>query len=90
MPDNNTKASLGCGSLILIAIIVLIFSRGNDDKRMLREIRDTRSQLKEVQAELESQSAILAEIQTELKKLSIRSSTPRGRVLPPQPKPAGE
>ena len=32
MTENKEKASLGCGTLILVALIVLIFSRGSDDE----------------------------------------------------------
>ena len=50
-PESSTsdgpsqKVSLGCGTLILIALIVLIFSNGGGNK-------DTARQLQEVKAEL--------------------------------------
>jgi hypothetical protein len=48
-PSNGStqKVSLGCGTLILIALIVLIFSNGGGNK-------DTARQLQEVKAELAS------------------------------------
>ncbi len=35
----GTRVSLGCGTLILIAIIVAMFSRGGDDSREIRELQ---------------------------------------------------
>lgn len=40
MRDSNRPVSLGCGTLILIALIVLIFSNASDDgKKQLRQLR---------------------------------------------------
>lgn len=44
-PTDN-KVSLGCGTLILIALIVIIFSRSGDEKRALREIRQLRNEVR--------------------------------------------
>ncbi|MEM1083615.1 MAG: hypothetical protein AAGI48_05795 [Verrucomicrobiota bacterium] len=66
-PDNSTKASLGCGSLILIAIIVLIFSRSGDTEKLEQELRDARSEIKELKAEVAEQSATLSRIENALK-----------------------
>ena len=32
MSENKQNTTLGCGTLILVALIVLIFSRGSDDE----------------------------------------------------------
>jgi septal ring factor EnvC (AmiA/AmiB activator) len=69
-PDNNTKASLGCGSLILIAIIVLIFSNGKNDE-MEVELRGARTSIKSLESEIEAQSDTLSRIEDELKKLRL-------------------
>lgn len=47
-PDN--KASLGCGTLILIALIVMIFSRGNDSRSISHEIRVLRDEVQNLAA----------------------------------------
>lgn len=41
MSDSNQPVSLGCGTLILIALIVLIFSNANNDEE--QQLRDLRS-----------------------------------------------
>ena len=48
VPDN--KVSLGCGTLILIALIVMIFSRGNDSHGLLREVQGLRSEVRQLAA----------------------------------------
>ena len=47
-PDN--KASLGCGTLILIALIVMIFSRGNDSRDLSREVQGLRNEVRQLAA----------------------------------------
>ena len=37
--SGRTPASLGCGTLILIAIIVAIFSKGSDDSAAIRAMQ---------------------------------------------------
>lgn len=47
--SGGTQVSLGCGTLILIAIIVLIFSRGGDDSGAIRNLQsDIRSLEKKI------------------------------------------
>lgn len=43
-PDN--KVSLGCGTLILIALIVMIFSRSGDDRSLRREIEQLQHEVR--------------------------------------------
>lgn len=52
MSESNRPVSLGCGTLILIALIVLIFSNANDDRgRQLRQLRsDVQALTDEVRA----------------------------------------
>ena len=85
MADNNSKASLGCGSLILIAIIVLIFSGGRDDKRLLLDLRAIRTDVRNLRTEINAQSKSLSEIREELKNAATRSQIPRQRVVLPVP-----
>ena len=46
MPEPTNKVSLGCGTLILIAVIVLIFGNANNDKDLLAEVRRLRSDVR--------------------------------------------
>jgi peptidoglycan hydrolase CwlO-like protein len=48
VPDN--KVSLGCGTLILIALIVMIFSRGSDSHGLLREVQGLRNEVRQLAA----------------------------------------
>lgn len=73
-PDSSAKASLGCGSLILIAIIVLIFSNGKNEE-LEKQLRDTRSEIKELKAEVATQSSTLSRIEDSLRKLREKSKT---------------
>jgi len=41
------EASLGCGTLILIALIVMIFSRGGDTKAEHKEVMDKLSAIEQ-------------------------------------------
>lgn len=47
--------SLGCGSLILIALIVLIFGRGNTSE-LEREVRSLRSEIGDLKKSIEAQT----------------------------------
>lgn len=68
MPESNHKASLGCGTLILIALIVLIF--GNHQNTDLnRSIQRLSSQINTIEQETNSQSEALKKIESELKSL---------------------
>jgi Sec-independent protein translocase protein TatA len=64
--DNRTQqVSLGCGTLILIALIVLIFSgRGTGD--LEREVHGLRSEIRELKKSVESQTAEIKSVQQKL------------------------
>ena len=48
MSDSNNTASLGCGSLILIALIVMFFSRYRGHNDMDRELTKLRNEMRQV------------------------------------------
>jgi Sec-independent protein translocase protein TatA len=50
--EQNVRASLGCGTLILIAIIVLVFGGHNDHERLEKKIDDLHEELKDLRREL--------------------------------------
>jgi Sec-independent protein translocase protein TatA len=67
MADENRtqQVSLGCGTLILIALIVLIFSgRGSSD--LEREVQGLRSEVVELRKSIEAQTSEIKELQRKL------------------------
>jgi hypothetical protein len=61
------QATLGCGSLVLIALIVLIFSRpGLGD--LEREVHGLRSEVGELRKAVEAQSAEIQALRAEVGK----------------------
>lgn len=78
--ETNPKVSLGCGTLILIGLIVLFFGNSNNDDKVLKEIRDLKQQINNLENQVKTQSEAI-------RKLSeSRQITPRPRViLPAQP-----
>ena len=57
----TTKVQLGCGTLILIALIVMIFSNAGDDDDAQREIQQLRDQVTRIEAKLDSLNARLVQ-----------------------------
>jgi hypothetical protein len=92
MSQPNNKASLGCGTFILIALIVIIFGNANRDvdkdlKQQLGSVRadvgSLESDLNGLKAEMKTQSETLAKISKTLEELSKRSAQARPRVVLP-------
>ena len=46
VPPTDNKVSLGCGTLILIALIVMIFGRGSDSGRISNELQRLRKEVR--------------------------------------------
>jgi hypothetical protein len=57
--SKQVKAQLGCGTLVLIALIVMIFSDRSDLSDARNDIRELRDQLTRVEAKLDSLSTRL-------------------------------
>ena len=57
MSDSNQPVSLGCGTLILIALIVLIFSNANKDEE--QQLRDLRSDVQALTEEVREMRRII-------------------------------
>lgn len=73
--DRGQGVSLGCGTLILIALIVLFFSnRGQDD--LEREIRQLRSEVGELRKSVEAQTILIKSLQTKADEPSPRTARP--------------
>lgn len=60
------QASLGVGTLVLIALIVMIFSPGSGDVK--REVQELRSDVSELRKLIEKQTAELQKLQDEIGK----------------------
>jgi hypothetical protein len=67
MPVAETEVSLGCGTLILIALIVLIFGRGGTDD-MERELKGLRAEVNELKAAVQHQTVQMKALQAEMTK----------------------
>ena len=70
--QQSNKVQLGCGTLILIALIVLLFSSGNRGsiEKLENEIRGLRSQVEELKSAVDKQTQ---EIQ------NLRSNGPKNQ-----------
>ncbi len=67
--SGSQKASLGCGSLILIALIVMFFSQNDDDiERDLRLLRDDVAELRRV---VDAQTTLLRSLERKLEQPQI-------------------
>jgi Sec-independent protein translocase protein TatA len=61
------EVSLGCGTLILIALIVLIFGRGGTSD-LEREVKGLRSEVGELKKAVEAQTSQIKALQDKLDK----------------------
>jgi hypothetical protein len=59
MSHNNT-VQLGCGTLIIIAIIVMIFSGGDDRKKLQREMEVMNQKVDRLEKKLDELSQTLS------------------------------
>lgn len=64
---HGQEVSLGCGTLILIAIIVMIFSRGGIND-LEREVERLRSDIRELKSAVDNQTNQLKTLQEKLEK----------------------
>jgi Sec-independent protein translocase protein TatA len=54
-PGHNTpKVQLGCGTLILIAIIVILFSGDRSDRKLRNEIRQLRETVERLEKKIDA------------------------------------
>jgi Tfp pilus assembly protein PilO len=89
MPAPDNKASLGCGTLILIALIVMIFGNANsgDDKKLSDQLNSLKTEIGSLKSELNKQSDNLEKIERSLAEINERAKVPqiqqRPRVVSP-------
>ena len=55
MPTDN-KVQLGCGTLIIIAIIVMLFSGGNDSRKLRGQLDDVNRKLDRLEKKIDELS----------------------------------
>jgi hypothetical protein len=72
MADDNRsqQVSLGCGTLILIALIVLIFS-GRGVRDLEREVRGLRAEVAELKESVEEQTDQIKRLQEKVDKRQV-------------------
>ena len=59
IPANN-KAQLGCGTLIVIAIIVMLFSGGNDSRKLRNQLDQVEQKIDRLEKKIDELSQKLA------------------------------
>lgn len=60
MPTDN-KVQLGCGTLIIIAIIVMLFSGGSDSKKLRGQLDDVNRKLDRLEKKIDELSQKVAQ-----------------------------
>lgn len=99
---NGNKVSLGCGTLILIALIVLLFGNSGGTSDLKREVRTLKNELrsldqktselhadvKNIQIQLQAQNETLRRMNDILSKLS--TPPPPAEKMPADPKVESE
>lgn len=68
--STNNRVQLGCGTLIIIAIIVLLFSGGSDSRKLRGELEDLNRRLDRMERKLD-------ELAEKLNRLPSSASTPK-------------
>lgn len=53
-PTNTPKVQLGCGTLILIALIVMFFSGAGKDRALRKEIRELRETVERLEKKIDA------------------------------------
>jgi hypothetical protein len=64
--QSSQSVSLGCGTLILIALIVMIFSA--DDDSLRREIQQLQRQVQQLKSAMDAQTRTLEELKSSVSK----------------------
>ena len=60
--ESNQKVGLGCGTLILIALIVIIFS-GTHNSEIKQELQQLQTEIRSLQSMVEAQRASIQKLQ---------------------------
>jgi hypothetical protein len=80
--EHAQKASLGCGTLILIALIVMIFgNQGGRDETLVRGLRDD---VQKLQKTVGAQTSEIESLKQMIRKLSPPPPQPKHTTKPTQ------
>ena len=60
MAEQNNSVQLGCGTLIVIAIIVMIFSGGRSDKEVKKQLRELNQKVERLEKKIDTLNQRLA------------------------------
>jgi hypothetical protein len=60
--STNNNVQLGCGTLILIAIIVMVFSGGNDTKKLRGQLDEVNGKLDRLEKKIDDLSEKLGQL----------------------------
>ena len=60
--STNNNVQLGCGTLILIAIIVMVFSGGNDTKKLRGQLDEVNKKIDRLEKKIDDLSTRLSEL----------------------------
>ena len=61
MAEQNNSVQLGCGTLIVIAIIVMIFSGGRSEKEVKSELRALNQKVERLEKKIDTLNERLAQ-----------------------------
>lgn len=69
LDENRTqKATLGCGSLILIALIVMFFSHGAGTSNLEQQVQSLRAEVVELRKAVEAETKVIKLLEDQLDK----------------------
>ena len=63
MAEQNISVQLGCGTLIVIAIIVMMFSGGRSDKEVKKQLRELNQKVERLEKKIDTLNQRLAQPQ---------------------------
>ena len=78
--NQNEKVSLGCGTLILIALIVMIFGNMGKDRyepefqALQQSVQELQSQMESLETNLNHQTELLESLRQEIRDLSSQTN----------------
>lgn len=81
MSEKQQNVQLGCGTLIAIAIIVIIFSGGDRIRRVRREVEQANQRLERIEKKLDQ---LYAEMRRAKQPPPATSSAPATSTAPPR------
>ena len=72
--ESNQKGTLGCGALILIALIVMVFS-GANNSGVKQELQQLQTEIRSLQSTIEAQRASIQKLERAIEGFRERESS---------------